>query len=160
MTCKLMSNFHTPEGGMVLRRVKGQADREERDAPKVGEDYNGKMGGTDLKDMMCDIYTVTRTGKEWWKTMWYWVLDDAMYNALVLYKWCHDFAGLPYKMTHVSFIRSVCDHYLLSPTSTSEVISHHKRVAVRRSTKHKLLTSPPTPITRLLAKGSPSRRAA
>ena len=67
---KLMSNFHSPESGMVLRRVSGQADREQRAAPRVGGEYNGKMGGTDLKDMMRGVYTVTRTGKKWWKTLW------------------------------------------------------------------------------------------
>ena len=49
---KLMSNFHTPECGQVLRRVTGKADKEERGAPTVGVDYNHFMGGTDLKDFV------------------------------------------------------------------------------------------------------------
>ena len=46
---KLMSNFHSPEQGQVLRRVSGQADKEERGAPTVGVEYNNFMGGTDLR---------------------------------------------------------------------------------------------------------------
>ena len=41
---KLMSNFHTPESGQVLRRVTGKEDKEERGAPTVGVEYNHFMG--------------------------------------------------------------------------------------------------------------------
>ena len=62
---KLMSNFHTPEQGMVLRKVRGQADRETRGAPLVGQEYNDFMGGTDKKDFMRGLFTVCRRSKKW-----------------------------------------------------------------------------------------------
>jgi hypothetical protein len=154
---KLMSNWHTPETGMVLRRVSGQADREERNAPEVGAQYNDKMGGTDLKDMMRGIYTVARRGKKWWKTLWYWMLDASMYNALVLHKWCHAHLGLPYKLSYAQFIRKVCDHYLLpsANVATGEV-SRSSRVASRRSSasaaKRRILASP-EPVNRCSVDG-------
>ena len=42
--CKLMSNFHLPEEGYVLRRMSGQADKERRTAPTAFVEYNDKMG--------------------------------------------------------------------------------------------------------------------
>ena len=41
---KLMSNFHSPEQGQVLRRVSGQADKQKRGALTVGVEYNHFMG--------------------------------------------------------------------------------------------------------------------
>ena len=42
---KIMSNFNGPVKVQVLRRVSGQADKEERSAPAVGVEYNNFMGG-------------------------------------------------------------------------------------------------------------------
>ena len=144
---KLMSNFHSPKGGMVLRRVKGKADREARDAPVVGEQYNTKMGGVDLKDMMRGVYTVARQGKKWWKTLWYWVLDASMYNAMVLHKWCHyhKHPDVAYKFTYREFIRAVCGHYIMSPDPKAASASKstcRQRVVAPRKSKRKLLASP------------------
>ena len=48
---KLMSNVHEPESGFVERRVSnGQSDKEYRDTPMVGVNYNISMGGTNLTD--------------------------------------------------------------------------------------------------------------
>ena len=115
---KLMSNFHTPKQGMVLRKVKGQADREERGAPLVGQEYNDFMGGTDKKDFMRGLFTVCRRSKKWWKSLWYWVLDASMYNVFVLHKWCLKalHPRLKYKITYARFIRLVTDHFLKAPS--------------------------------------------
>ena len=59
-----MSNFHTPEQGMVLRKVRGQADRETRGAPLVGQEYNDFMGGTEKKDFIRGLFTVCRRSKK------------------------------------------------------------------------------------------------
>ena len=66
---KLMSNFHGPKSGFVLRRVSGQTDRVMRPAPTVGVEYNDGMGGTDLFDFMRDTYTTLRKSKKWWKRL-------------------------------------------------------------------------------------------
>ena len=146
---KLMSNFHDPTGGMVLRRVKGQADREERNAPEVGEQYNNKMGGTDLKDMMRGIYTVARKGKKWWKTLWFWVLDAAMYNAMVLHKWCHyrKHPAVKYKLSYANFIRAVCNHYLMRPEAAATA-TRTTRVAPKRPPRKRRLLTSPTPVAK------------
>ena len=68
---KLMSNFHSPTSGYVLRKVSGQADRVVRCAPTVGVGYNKGMGGTDLFDFMRGLYTTLRTSKKWWKTLYH-----------------------------------------------------------------------------------------
>ena len=88
--CKLMSNFHLPEEGYVLRRVSGQADKERRTAPTAFVEYNDKMGGVDLKDFMRGVFTTQRRSKKWWKTLWYWCMDASMYNAFCLWKWCYE----------------------------------------------------------------------
>ena len=130
---KLMSNFHTPAQGQVLRRVKGQADRQERGAPMVGEEYNDKMGGTDKKDFMRGLYTVFRRSKKWWKSLYYWVLDAAMYNAFVLHRWCFNFFNprKKYKLRYSEFIRAVIDHFLLD--EEKPCFTPRPRCAVRRT---------------------------
>ena len=60
---KLMSNFHDPEAGQVLRRVSGQADKDQRSTPTVGVEYNHFMGDTDLQDFIRGLYITHRRGK-------------------------------------------------------------------------------------------------
>ena len=110
---KLMSNFHEPDGGIVYRRVSGQADKQERDAPTLGVNYNEYMGGTDLMDWLRGLYTTARIGKKWWKCLFFWVVDTSMINAFILHGWCwqHFFPGKKNPLTLAKFIRKVCQHY-------------------------------------------------
>ena len=50
------------------------------------ECYSEKIAGTDLKDLMSGLFTTLRTSKKWsiwtwWKTLYYWVINDVMYNS-------------------------------------------------------------------------------
>ena len=130
---KLMSNFHTPSQGMVMRRVKGLAERAERDAPTVGVQYNDFMGGTDKKDFMRGLYTVYRRSKKWWKSLYYWVLDASMYNAFVLHRWCWStiYPHKKYNISYAQFIRLVCEHFLLPMDQVRTPCT--PRCAVRRT---------------------------
>ena len=106
---KLMSNFHSPEQGQVLRRVSGQADKEKRGAPTVGVEYNAFMGGTDLQDFVRGLYTTHRRGKKWWRCLYYWVLDSSMFNTFVLYKWCWQYKNNKVTtMKYKTFVLHVC----------------------------------------------------
>ena len=147
---KLMSNFHSPEQGQVLRRVSGQADKEKRGAPTVGVEYNHFMGGTDLQDFIRGLYTTHRRGKKWWRCLYYWVLDSSMYNAFVLYKWCWHFIKKKVcPMKYKTFVLHVCRH-LRSPASASTPASatpssvtssrsrYRARVTVNRNRKRKI----------------------
>ena len=156
---KLMSNFHSPEQGQVLRRVSGQADKEKRGAPTVGVEYNHFMGGTDLQDFIRGLYTTHRRGKKWWRCLYYWVLDSSMYNAFVLYKWCWHFIKKEVcPMKYKTFVLHVCRH-LRAPaaastpaacatpsnsttapqsTSSSRSRSNRARVTVNRNCKRKI----------------------
>lgn len=110
---KLMSNFHTPESGQVLRRVTGKADKEARGAPTVGVEYNHFMGGTDLKDFVRGLYTTHRRGKKWWRCLYYWFLDTSMYNSFALYRWCWGhLKDTKFTMKFKEFIKEVTNHLL------------------------------------------------
>ena len=138
---KLMSNFHSPEQGQVLRRVSGQADKQERGAPTVGVEYNNFMGGTDLVDFVRGLYTTHRRGKKWWRCLYYWFLDSSMYNAFVLYKWCWSFKhdNLKCPLKYKKFVVRVCSHILddaaASATSTPSTTRCHtpSSATMRRS---------------------------
>ena len=133
-----MSNFHSPEQGQVLRRVSGQADKEKRGAPTVGVDYNNFMGGTDLADFIRGLYTTHRRGKKWWRCLYYWVLDTAMYNAFVLYKWCWSFknGGKQCPMKYKKFVLRVCKHLLSGSTTTSSVSTPTLAVTTSTGLRH------------------------
>lgn len=107
---KLMSNFHEPDGGFVFRRISGQADKAQRDAPEVGVHYNYFMGGTDLVDWMRGVYTTARMGKKWWKSLNFWVDDASMINAFILHRWCSKkiHPHKKYKLKLGTYIRKVC----------------------------------------------------
>ena len=111
---KLMSNWHGPEAGQVLRRVEGQADKVERESPLVGEHYNGLMGGTDLNDFLRSIYTTARISKKWWKCLFFWCMDASMINAFVLHKYCWKLKrpGVKYKYDYPVFVRRVCSAFI------------------------------------------------
>ena len=165
---KLMSNFHSPEQGQVLRRVSGQADKQERGAPTVGVEYNSFMGGTDLVDFIRGLYTTHRRGKKWWRCLYYWLLDSAMYNAFVLYRWCWAFKneGGKCTMKYKNFVLHVCKHLLAPATTTptatfstnntptaccittpssdssSATLRYRARVTVNRNCKRKINMNP------------------
>ena len=127
---KLMSNFHKPQSGFVLRRVSGQADRLLRTAPVLGVDYNDGMGGTDLFDFMRGLYTTLRQSKKWWKTLYHWILDTSMYNSFVLHKWVHNkfFPGRKYRLDYATFVEVVVRHFLMSTPTNSPFSTPLKRV--------------------------------
>ena len=137
---KLMSNHHKPKSGYVLRRVSGLADRVQRSAPTVGVEYNDGMGGTDFFDFMRGQYTTLRTSKKWWKTLYHWVLDSAMFNAFCLHKWCHERIQpvKRYKLDFATFIAVVCEHFLMSRT---EVPFRKRRSTGSKTVRTKLGTS-------------------
>ena len=112
---KMMSNFHGPEAGIVDRRQSGKADRVTRGAPVLGVEYNDKMGGTDLMDFMRGIYSTQRKSKKWWKCLYHWCIDTAMYNVFVLHRWVWEYfhgADDKYKLKYRDFIRKVVGHYI------------------------------------------------
>ena len=144
---KLMSNFHSPESGQVMRRVTGQADKEARGAPTLGVEYNNFMGGTDLKDFIRGMYTTHRRGKKWWRCLFYWVLDTSMYNAFVLYRWCwKHIKGEVCEVKYKEFIKHVATGLLPSDTDDSP---HHLSSSVAFATPN------PTPLS---SSGSSSKR--
>ena len=103
---KMMSNFHGPESGEVLRCESGRADRVTREAPVLGVEYNYKMGGTDLMDFIRGLYSTQRISKKWWRCLYHWTIDTAMYNAFVLYRWVwkHLNTDKPFKLKYRKLI--------------------------------------------------------
>ena len=78
---KGMSNFHEPQNATVERRVKGQQDRTQRNAPKCMADYNKFMVGTDLSDQRRGNFTCQRKSVKWWHSLFYFSLDILMVTS-------------------------------------------------------------------------------
>lgn len=64
------------------RRRTGQ----EVSKPVVVMEYTKHMGGVDLADHYATSYNFNRKTSKWWRKMFFWFLDTAVNNALILYR--------------------------------------------------------------------------
>ncbi|XP_064648759.1 piggyBac transposable element-derived protein 4-like [Lineus longissimus] len=70
------------------------------DVPNVVVDYNKYMGGVDHADQLRSYYKVGRTGKKWWKYLFWAMLNVAVVNAYIL--WLQSNHPLPRKTREYS----------------------------------------------------------
>ena len=75
--CQLLTTYHTPTAGIVMRRVRGQAERLARPAPSCFVDYNLGMGGNDCGDMLRSRISCHLTTVKWWKAVFFYCIDQA-----------------------------------------------------------------------------------
>ena len=54
--------------------------------PTAVTDYNAKMGGVDHSDQLRSYYNVGRTGRRWWKYLFWGLLNQAVVNAYILWE--------------------------------------------------------------------------
>ena len=57
----------------------------EIDYPAIVKEYNERMGGVDLFDMLMSLYKLDHKSREWYSHISFWVLNVAIVNGWILY---------------------------------------------------------------------------
>uniref|UniRef100_A0A1B6EQK2 PiggyBac transposable element-derived protein domain-containing protein n=1 Tax=Cuerna arida TaxID=1464854 RepID=A0A1B6EQK2_9HEMI len=58
---------------------------EEVKKPRVVFRYNKFMGGVDVADQYISSYSFTRKSIQWWRKIFFWLLETAIVNAFLLF---------------------------------------------------------------------------
>ena len=82
----LSTNCHPNQTVVVQRRVKQPPHLRSVSIPAPFRKYNTFMGGVDLNDQYRSYYPSGRTGKKWWRYIFWFLLDVSICNAMVLEK--------------------------------------------------------------------------
>ncbi|XP_041093516.1 piggyBac transposable element-derived protein 4-like [Polyodon spathula] len=80
----MLSTFHGSDCEKVPHPIKRGAI-EELDKPSVIRDYTSKTGAVDRADHCCASYAFTRKSLQWWRKMFFWLLEVAIANSAVLF---------------------------------------------------------------------------
>jgi len=79
----LSSNFNPNQTITVQRRMKEAPHIRNTDMPAPIRTYNQYMGGVDLNNQLRSYYPSGRSGKKWWRYLFWFLLDVSIINALV-----------------------------------------------------------------------------
>ena len=121
----MLSNFHQPQQEVILRRVKGKRQRQNRLAPSCAADYNKFMGAVDQADALRASYTAQLTSRKWWHPLFYNIMDVAMCNAFIVHGRLSGQA-----MSHLAFVEQVCQGLIGGYTDALQPVPVAKRVRV------------------------------
>ena len=80
----LSSNCNPNEQITVRRRVKTAPHVKEVEIPGPVHHYNRNMGGVDLNDQYRSYYPSGRSGKKWWRFVFWFLVDVVVCNAYVV----------------------------------------------------------------------------
>lgn len=95
MVCRWMDNavvsvastVHTSNASSKVRRYsKSEKQNVEIDCPKIVQEYNQHMGGTDRQDQNVNKYRIAIRGKKWYWSIFTWMIDVTVQNAWLLHK--------------------------------------------------------------------------
>ena len=68
--------------------VPGKRGKPPKEKPLMVTDYNMNMNGCDMADQAVAYFGVQeRKQKKWWKKIFYWMIELAQFNALVITLW-------------------------------------------------------------------------
>ncbi|KAK2182366.1 hypothetical protein NP493_357g04007 [Ridgeia piscesae] len=76
-------------GGEIVRQTRRNHQDVALHVPTCVVSYNKSMGGVDHLDQMRSYYAVGRSGKRWWKYLFWALLDIGIINACTLWKLCN-----------------------------------------------------------------------
>lgn len=101
-----LSSYHNPNDSTTVKRwKKGNNSRIDVNAPKAMEDYNEFMGGNDIGDALRSYYTTHQKSRKWWKSVFFYSLDNAMVASYIVFKELYPERNI----THLEFIKKVCE---------------------------------------------------
>mmetsp|Transcript_12556 Transcript_12556/g.50481 ORF Transcript_12556/g.50481 Transcript_12556/m.50481 type:complete len:511 (+) Transcript_12556:1934-3466(+) len=117
-----LANFLDPREEVKLKRWISQPGQKSTHAdvtaPLVADVYNKYMAGCDQSDQLRSSLTVHRKTRKWWHPLIFWLIDQSLINAYILYKnECAHFKQTP--MSRKKFHRAVAESLLggLEPTA-------------------------------------------
>jgi hypothetical protein len=129
--CSMMSSWHSPEAAVdgIPRRVVGHAGRVARPGPALALDYGTKMCGCDVSDQRRAAHSTQKRTFKWFHPLFYWVLDNAMTNAILDYA---ILTGQPHTSVNVKeYFEAVSD--ALTRRSDAEPVNSPAKKAKKRS---------------------------
>ena len=71
---------------LLLSSMHCTATLNEKGKPEIIEYYNSTKGGVDAFDEMCALYSCHRRTRRWPLCMFFWMVNAAIINAMVVYK--------------------------------------------------------------------------
>ena len=74
-------------------------------------DYNNNMGLVDKSDMQMSFNDTTRRSMKWYKKLFFRLVDVAIYNAYLLYKYVHQEPTLPLSSFRLELIKEICKKF-------------------------------------------------
>lgn len=80
----LSSNCNPNETTTVQRRTKAPPYTKDIAKPMPVHLYNHNMGGVDLNDQLRSYYPSGRSGKKWWRFVFWYLLDVSICNAFIV----------------------------------------------------------------------------
>lgn len=83
---KIISNMHDPEKITEVERRNKAGEKIKVPCPEAISDYNKYMGGVDHFDHLQSTYSIINKSRKWWVKIFYFLLDSAIVNAYILYK--------------------------------------------------------------------------
>ena len=86
-----------------MTSVTSRATHRISEKPVVVDNYNQSMNGVDLADQYTVYYSFIRKSKKWWKKVCFWLLEVAMVNSYILFKFTNS------SYTHVQYRKSVVE---------------------------------------------------
>lgn len=83
----IASTIHTNDSSCKVKRYCQKEKRKiEVDCPKIIQEYNRHMGGTDRQDQNVNKHRISFRGKKWWWCIFTWLVDATVQNAWLLHK--------------------------------------------------------------------------
>jgi len=79
----MLTTYHGARTAGITRRKAGGGE-EDITKPCAVIDYTAKMGGVDRADHYCASYHFARKSKKWWRKVFFWLLEIAVMNALII----------------------------------------------------------------------------
>lgn len=82
--------YNANEWDFVKRNVnvRGKWEKHDVQRPIAIKDYNKFNGGVDLSDQLIGKYNDLRKVNQWWKTIFYHLIDIAVINSYVMFRAC------------------------------------------------------------------------
>ena len=83
----MLTTMHKQSVTTVLKRPKGERNKQPLPCPTCIADYNQHMGGVDLMDQQLSYYSLTqRRSLKWWKKLFWCLIDIAVINSWIIFR--------------------------------------------------------------------------
>ena len=107
----LLSTAFDPTVVGTVKRTQNDGMTALVSCPEVVRQYTSRMGGVDRFDERRGRYSVSRRSRKWWMRIFFFLLDSAIANSLVLYNSVHPGNSITMMMFRRDLFRSLVNNY-------------------------------------------------